>query len=89
MLITIINPPVVRAQYRSYVFSATVIKKSKNFQFTENEAEQGFTLKWYPLDQVLPLFSQDAPKDYHGKFISVRDKAIITHAIKKVNKNRL
>ncbi len=73
----------------SYVFYATVMKESKKFNFTENEEAQGFALEWHKIDTIIDIFSTDIPKDYHGKFISVRDKAIVMYAIKKIRASRL
>ena len=63
----------------SYIYSAEVINESSDFNFTEKEKSQGFVLEWYSLDELQSIFSKDDPKDYDGKFISVRDQAIMKY----------
>lgn len=63
----------------SYIFSTNVIQESKLLSFTDNEKSQGFVLEWYNIDQIKNIFFQDDPKDYHGKFILLRDEAILEH----------
>lgn len=66
----------------SYIFLAEILKESKKINLTEKEKAQGFILEWHTLDEVKKLFSKDDPKDYDGKFISLRDSSIITYLTK-------
>lgn len=63
----------------SYIFSVQVLTDSRKIHFTKKESSQGFMMEWHTLEEVEKLFSQDNPKDYDGKFISVRDQAIIEY----------
>jgi|SRR5579885_3042049 len=61
----------------SYVFFAEATGEQKEVNYTDEESENGFQLRWIPLAEVESVLNNDNPSDYEGKFIQRRDKAII------------
>lgn len=63
----------------SYVFSAKVVGAPKALQFTEEESADGFELKWISFNEIDAIMQNDNTADYEGKFIQLRDRAIISY----------
>lgn len=66
----------------SYAFRATVTEETKDFNFTEEEIERGFALKWVPISEAISLMeSHTCPDEYDAKFMQRRDLAIVKAAL--------
>lgn len=57
----------------SYCFLAHTVQESGSPAYTDEEREDGFVLRWVPVDEALPLLEQDQPSDYTSCFIHERD----------------
>ncbi len=57
----------------SYCYLAKASGEKSEPQFTAEEKELGFTLKWVSLDEAIKLFENDKPEGYWGKFMWRRD----------------
>jgi ADP-ribose pyrophosphatase YjhB (NUDIX family) len=73
----------------SYCFYAEVKGDIKETSFTDEEINEGFQLKWIPLEEAVSILENDIPDDYVGKFIQSRDLLFLKKAygILKVNKS--
>src|SRR5690606_14338584 len=65
----------------SYCYIAKVSKLHQNQSLTKEELNDGFILKWVPLEQAIALLQDDRPIDYTGAFIHKRDYALLTKAV--------
>lgn len=61
----------------SHIFSAHVVGDPQGINFTEEETENGFELKWVTFDQIIQLLESDTATDYESQFIMRRDRAIV------------
>ncbi|NMC51626.1 NUDIX hydrolase [Candidatus Kuenenbacteria bacterium] len=57
----------------SYCYLARIKGEKGEPEFTEQEKEHGFQLKWESLDEAISLFGNDQPDGYWGKFMWRRD----------------
>ncbi|HRY63645.1 MAG TPA: NUDIX domain-containing protein [Patescibacteria group bacterium] len=57
----------------SYCYLGRVIGEKGEPEFTEQEKEHGFKLKWVSLEEAIKLFEVDKPNDYWGQFMWRRD----------------
>lgn len=62
----------------SYCFTAQVAGLVGVPQFTTEEIASGFTLEWYSLAHARMILGSQEPADPVGRFIALRDLAIIT-----------
>lgn len=69
----------------SKIFFATVVGEPGEVKFEEDEIAEGATLEWIPISEIENVFANDNPKDYEGKFIHKRDKAILEYYKEKIN----
>lgn len=67
----------------SYCFIADVKHDEGKQFFTEEEKQEGFKLKWVSIEDALCLMKNDEPKDYLGKFVQIRDIAILDCVINR------
>jgi len=65
----------------SHVYSAKVIGEKGEPNFMEDEIEDGFEVRWMPLEDAIKAVENDNTNDYQGKFIKIRDLT----ALKAVN----
>jgi 8-oxo-dGTP diphosphatase len=61
----------------SYVFFAEVIGEPGKVNFEQSEKDEGFVLKWVPVEKIEEVIGRDKPTNYEGNFIQRRDRAII------------
>lgn len=66
----------------SYCYTARLIGKKGNPNFTEREMEDGFRVLWIPLDEAIRLVGGAKTKDYQGNFIQSRDLIFLQEAKK-------
>ena len=66
----------------SYCYVAKVKEDVGELNFTEEEKEEGFELKWVSINEALDLMKRDIPKDYLGTYVKKRDISILDYAIK-------
>lgn len=69
----------------SYTFFAQVVGEPKATHMTEEEISEDFMLKWVPFSEIDEVINNDNPFDYEGKFIQIRDRAIINHYRQMLN----
>ncbi len=66
----------------SYVYRAVVTEETKNFNYTDEEIERGFALKWVPISEAISLMeSHTSPSDYDAKYMQKRDLTILKAAL--------
>lgn len=63
----------------SYIFLANVVGEPGKPEFVGDEITDGFQLKWVPVNDIEETMKDDQPTDHRGKFITLRDKAILAH----------
>jgi 8-oxo-dGTP diphosphatase len=69
----------------SYCFTATQVGEKGKPDFTEKELREQFSIVWANnIDSAITLLEQDEPTNYEGKFINVRDLALLK-ASKELN----
>jgi hypothetical protein len=62
----------------SLCYLARVVGKKGEPDFTEEELENGFEIKWLPIQTAVSLLSRDSPKSKEGElFIVPRDKTFL------------
>ncbi len=65
----------------SYCFTATQVGEKGEPDFTEKELREQFSIVWADdIDAAIGLLEQDEPTNYEGKFIKVRDLALLKTA---------
>lgn len=69
-------------QQISYCFIADVKDDKGKQNFTNEEKEEGFELKWVSVEEALRLMKNDKPKDYLGTYVQVRDVDIIEYSMR-------
>jgi ADP-ribose pyrophosphatase YjhB (NUDIX family) len=57
----------------SYCYYAHVVGDGEPTNFTQDELDKGFMLRWIELDDAIRFMEDDKPVDYIGKFILKRD----------------
>jgi 8-oxo-dGTP pyrophosphatase MutT (NUDIX family) len=66
----------------SYCYLAKTVGKLSEPQFDHGELADGFQLMWIDLDEAIALLTKDDTTDKNGKFIKIRDLAILKEAKK-------
>jgi len=61
----------------SYVFLAKVIGEVKQNNLDQDEIDDGFELKWVPVEKLNEILENDSPTNYEGNFIRMRDMSIV------------
>lgn len=69
----------------SYIFFSEIVGEPQELQLEQDEIDDGFKLKWIPIDQVIQILENDKPKNYEGNFIKARDLAILNFYKDKLN----
>jgi 8-oxo-dGTP diphosphatase len=65
----------------SYCYTAELIGYKGQPDFTESEINNEFSIVWADsLNQAIELLNNDDPDDYEGRFIKIRDTAILEAA---------
>lgn len=65
----------------SYCFTATQVGEKGDPAFTEKELREQFSIVWTDnIDSAITLLEQDEPTNYEGRFIKVRDLALLRAA---------
>jgi 8-oxo-dGTP diphosphatase len=65
----------------SYCFTATQVGEKGKPDFTDKELREQFSIVWADnIDNAITLLEQDEPTNYEGKFIKVRDLALLRAA---------
>ena len=64
----------------SYGYLAKATGELKDPMFTVNEINDGFVLRWVPIQIAIEIIKQDIPADYVGKFIQERDLEFLVKA---------
>lgn len=68
----------------SYCFTATQVGEKGDPDFTDKELREQFSIVWADnIDSAITLLEQDEPTNYEGKFIKVRDLALLQAARQK------
>lgn len=67
----------------SYCYYGKVISKGE-VSYTQEEIDNGFTLKWLDYDEAAEAFENDDPIDYQGQFVKLRDLALLRASSKFV-----
>ncbi len=68
---------------KSYCFTAMIVGEKGQPDFTESETEEQFSIVWADnLEHAIELLESDDTSDYEGKFIKIRDLAILRAAAK-------
>ena len=68
----------------SYCYLADVDGKIGTPSYEKEEIEQGFKLIWVSLDEAIDLLEKDAPKNYEGRFIQLRDLTFLKRARQEI-----
>lgn len=71
----------------SYCYLLKVLGEKGEPQFTAEEKERGFALKWVSLDEAIKLFENDKPEGYWGKFMWQRDFDFLLKAKEIIKEN--
>lgn len=67
-----------KLEQTSYCFVAKQYGDIKSPDFTKEELEEGFEVKWAKnLDEAIKLLEHDTPDNYDGKFIMIRDQTFL------------
>ncbi|TXG76136.1 NUDIX domain-containing protein [Patescibacteria group bacterium] len=62
----------------SYCFKAAQVGEKGKPDFTEKELREQFSIVWADdIDGAISLLEQDEPTNYEGKFIKIRDLALL------------
>jgi 8-oxo-dGTP diphosphatase len=61
----------------SYIFFSEIVGEPKELQLEQDEIDEGFELKWIPVSEAIETLQKDKPKNYEGKFIQMRDIAVL------------
>lgn len=61
----------------SYAYTAKATGELKEPVYTAEEQNDGFVLRWVPINIALELIKQDQPNNYVGKFIQQRDLELL------------
>ena len=61
----------------SYCYLAELVGEKGAPSFTEKEIDNGFQIRWFPLDKAITVLKKDEPDGYEGKFIKARDLAFL------------
>jgi len=64
----------------SYCYIADVTGGDGVNNLEQDEIDDGFQTMWVDIDEAIKLLEQDKPEEYNGKFIVIRDLAIIKEA---------
>ncbi len=63
-----------------YGYLGKVTKNLGVLNFTQEEIDDGYEVKWVPIDKAIELLHNDDPTDYNAKFIRLRELAILEKA---------
>lgn len=61
----------------SYIFFSEIVGEPKELHLEQSEIDEGFELKWIPVGEAIETLQNDKPKNYEGKFIQMRDLAVL------------
>jgi len=65
----------------SYCFTANQVGEKREPDFTEKELKEEFSIVWVDgIDEAITLLQYDEPTNYEGKFIKIRDLALLNTA---------
>lgn len=70
----------------SYCYLANVVGDKGKPDFTQKEIDNGFEIKWLPLEEAIKLLENDKPDDYMGGFIQIRDISFLKEAVNFLSK---
>lgn len=66
----------------SYCFRAEQVGEKGQPDFTQDELDDQFSIVWADnLEAAVALLEQDAPDDYEGKFIKIRDLSLLKECL--------
>lgn len=65
----------------SYCFKAQMTEDKGEIKLDPYEAEEGFEVKWFPLDQAVELMKTHTSEEYDPKFMQPRDLKILMTAL--------
>ncbi|MBS3081448.1 NUDIX domain-containing protein [Candidatus Pacearchaeota archaeon] len=68
----------------SFIYICSVLEKKNTLNFTKEEEEQGFALKWVDLNEAIRVLDNDKPIQYDLKFIRLRDLTILKEYAKTI-----
>jgi 8-oxo-dGTP diphosphatase len=72
----------------SFCFLANVVGAKGEPNFTPEELERGYVIKWASFEEAIKLLELDDPEDYEGKFIKIRDTLFLKEAYEIVTQHR-
>jgi 8-oxo-dGTP diphosphatase len=61
----------------SYIFFSEIVGEPMELHLEQGEINEGFLLKWIPVSEAIETLEKDKPKNYEGKFIQMRDLAVL------------
>lgn len=64
----------------SYCYLANVMGDKGEPDFTPEEKDSGFEIKWVTIEEAIRLLENDSPTDYDGGFIQIRDSSFLKEA---------
>lgn len=64
----------------SYCYLANMVGDKGNPEFTQEEINNGFKIKWVSLEEAIKLLENDKPEGYEGGFIQIRDSNFLKEA---------
>lgn len=64
----------------SYCYLVNVVGEKRKPDFTQKEIDNGFKIKWMPLEEAIKLVENDSPEGYEGGFIQIRDSSFLKEA---------
>lgn len=65
----------------SYVLAGEVDGEMGSNKLEPSEIQEGFELKWIPIENVIEMMSRSRPTNYEGQFIVKRDQFILSHCL--------
>ncbi len=61
----------------SYIFFSEIVGEPKELHLEQDEIDEGFELRWVPVNKAIETLQNDKPNNYEGKFIQMRDIAVL------------
>lgn len=65
----------------SYVLTGKVDGEIGPTNLEQSEIDEGFELKWIPIDKAIGIMQSSKPTNYEGQFIVKRDLFILRHCL--------
>ncbi len=69
----------------SHCFRANLLEDNGQVNLDKYEAEEGFEVRWVPIDQAISLMEKPVSDEYDPKFMQYRDLRILKVALSQTN----